>query len=596
VTRARRRLGLIAVAGTVAMVATLALMGAAVHIESARATSTPRAQVTVPTTAPPTTAPPTTAPPTTAPPTTAPPTTAPPTTAPPTTAPPTTAPPTTAPPTTAPPTTAPPRTTPVTTSPVTSGEGGPGAPTVTTRPASAAGLFLPGAVVPGVVGLGAGGVLEPSAPTTTSPEARESLPSFPAILAKLDGRRRVVRCFARAVIGATATRAVTSTCAQPQPGTTPTAPGDDVNGARAVTVMTIGDFSEVAGNQVWADAVLAHFEILNLQGGVRDARGIRHPVRVLVCDSTGAGGGSRCAHSAVATHASAIVGLAVADSRGMWSRLERAGIPVIGTHVAAASDATSPVSFPLAPGVPGTFTAMPQLAADAGARHIGVLVSDHGGATDAAIDFVRRGVAMTPASLGPIVRVPAGTADVSRYVGEATVGVDGLVALVDGGTPGSVLQALQAQAFPGWYVTASPFGAGPRASDPIIGQSALVVGQFGAVGGDGAGARSFTAEMDTAPAGAELPRTEGAVNAWLAARVFEAAASTTRTLDAHHLLATLRRGFTIDAGGLTPTLQPGARGTPFARLSNTAVTFERVLGGSSQPLGPRFVDPFRPTS
>ena len=141
----------------------------------------------------------------------------------------------------------------------------------------------------------------------------------------------------------------------------------------------------------------------------------------------------RCAQRAVDQHVVAVVGMSALDSDAIWPVLEAAGIPVIGSHVNTDRDATSPVAFPLAAGIVGMFSAMPQLLVRQGAHKVAVVVSDFGDATDSALALIRSGLSLTTAATGPVVRVPLEATDLAPYAAAADrEGVDGVIAFIAG--------------------------------------------------------------------------------------------------------------------------------------------------------------------
>jgi ABC-type branched-subunit amino acid transport system substrate-binding protein len=363
--------------------------------------------------------------------------------------------------------------------------------------------------------------------------------------------------------------------------------------ANGVTIMTIADLGARTPNTVWTSAVQAHVDAVNTTGGLRDARAVRHPLRLVVCDSSGADGAAQCARRAVQARVAAVVGLVTSDSRSVWGPLERARIPVIGTRVNGATDLASPMSFPLAPGLPGTLVALPQLAATAGAKRVAVLVSDYGTTTDAMLALLARGFAAGGTLSGPVVRVPRNATNLMPFATQVVQpGVDGVVAFVSGGSRGAVPDDLSRAGFKGWYATQAPFGDVALASDPTDRQTALVVGQFAPVDGDAAGMRQFRSEMDTSATGADLARTEGAVNGWLAAWVFERVAATVDSIDAHTIADAMAHLHAFDTGGITPPLTTDAPAPVLGRLFNPSVTLEQSLYGTTTRVAPGFVDPF----
>jgi hypothetical protein len=361
----------------------------------------------------------------------------------------------------------------------------------------------------------------------------------------------------------------------------------------AIRVMTIGDFeTDAADNAVWALAVRARFAAANLRGGITDASGRRHRVIVRACNSAfDPSRAEACARRAVKERVVAVLGLTSVDSAAVWRVLEEAGIPVVGSRINTLIDGTSPVSFPMGCGLPGVFRAMPYALASAGAHRIGVVISDYGEATDALLASVEQGItgagvhAGTVAFVGPQAALDEAAATMVRD------GADGVIGFVGDPGRGALLRQLGRAGFTGPYVTQAPVGVSPLASDADDTQAAMLVGQFAPVNADVPGLRRFRADMDEAPGGASLERTEGAVNNWLAAYVFQRVARTLERIDAASVLRAMGRLDGLDTGGITPPLTTVQPGRLLPRMFNSAVAITLVSGGT-QPRALRsgFVD------
>jgi branched-chain amino acid transport system substrate-binding protein len=376
------------------------------------------------------------------------------------------------------------------------------------------------------------------------------------------------------------------------------ADSNTADATRPIRIMTIGDFQTgQTRNAIWTSAIRSRFEATALLGGVPDARGVRHHVDVMVCntafDPTRA---EACARRAVRRSVAAVVGMSTVDSEKVWPILERAGIPVIGTHVSSAQDATSPMSFPIGSGIPGVYTGMPQLLAGSGATRLGVIITDFGDATDRLLSFVQNGMSRTAAALRVVVRVPIQGGNLRSAVAEAIdADVDGLIGFVVG-ERGSLLDELAAAGYAGSYVTQAPFGVGALGSDPLTTQRALLVGEFSAVGSPTPGMARFRRDLDESADGAELTRTEGAVNAWTSAWLFERIVRGLQRVDPSTVLAALRSLDHTDMGGITPPLTTTTiKLTALPRLFNPTVAFTSTSAGVVTPVTADFVDPFSGT-
>jgi branched-chain amino acid transport system substrate-binding protein len=359
--------------------------------------------------------------------------------------------------------------------------------------------------------------------------------------------------------------------------------------AAPVTVMTIGDFG---AQRVWSGAVQARLSRVSARG-LRDGAGNRHRVDVVVCDTKlDAARAEACAQQAVARRVAAVIGMSTVDSYRVWPILEAAGIPVIGPRVNSEADVSSPVSFPLTAGIVGTLTAMPQLLAKEGARTIGVLVTDFGDATNSVVSLVADGLRMTTAAGGPVVRVPIGVSDLTEYVQQATAGsVDGLVVFVATENRAAAFEALRAAHFQGKVVTQASLVQPLLSRDDMSLDGTLLVGEFPPFETRLSGMREFQNDLLDRDVGLAFEKDEGALNFWLAARVFQRVAAQVPHIDAASLLQALGNIQRLDTGGLTPPFTASTSSTAYPRLFNPTVTFQRVEGGNVQWIGKGFFDP-----
>jgi branched-chain amino acid transport system substrate-binding protein len=364
--------------------------------------------------------------------------------------------------------------------------------------------------------------------------------------------------------------------------------------SKPIRVMTIGDFeTRSAENAVWPLAVRARLTAANLRGGVTGADGRRHRVIVRACNSAfDPARAAECARRAVRERVAAVLGLTSVDSAVVWPVLEAAGIPVIGSRINTVVDGTSPVSFPLGCGLPGVFRAMPYALASSGARRIGVVISDYGEATDALLAAVEQGISGSGSSAGPVAFVAPQEKSLDAAAAEMVRGrADGVVGFVGDAGRGALLRELGRAGFTGPYVTQAPVGVSALASDADVTQVALLVGQFAPVTAEAPGMRRFRADMDEAPGGAALERTEGAVNNWLAAWVFQRVVRTLKHVDASSVLRAMGQLDGLDTGGITPPLTTTRPGPLLPRMFNSAVAISRASAGNPpRATGPGFVD------
>ena len=362
-----------------------------------------------------------------------------------------------------------------------------------------------------------------------------------------------------------------------------------VKGDRLV-VMTIGEFF---ANPQWPAAVEAHVAALNRAGGIEDAAGATHLVKVIVCDTKAdPSEAQRCAQRAVDQHVVAVVGMSALDSDAIWPVLEAAGIPVIGSHVNTERDATSPVAFPLAAGIVGMFSAMPQLLVRQGAHKVAVVVSDFGDATDSALALIRSGLSLTTAATGPVVRVPLEATDLAPYAAAADrEGVDGVIAFIAGDGQAALLKALRTLRYQGAVVTQASLSI---TGSPAVDEGTLGVGEFPPVTARVKGMQRFRQDMLDAGIssfGSLGPLEPESVNYWLAAWVFERVARGLPDANAKSVLEALSRVEKLDMGGITPPLSTTPAKLPYPRLFNPTVTLNSVENGKVTRLSGGFLDP-----
>jgi ABC-type branched-subunit amino acid transport system substrate-binding protein len=363
-----------------------------------------------------------------------------------------------------------------------------------------------------------------------------------------------------------------------------------------IKVATIGDFQgNGADNRQWVDAVRARFKVVNANGGLVDAHRRRHKVVVVVCNTASdPEQTSRCAQQAVDQHVVAVVGMSVVYGDRALPILEAAGIAAIGVRVNTGADASSSASFPLASGFTAELMAMPQLLARQGAKKIAVIISDFGAATDEVLGVLQRGLSLTNATRGPTVRVAPGTTTFSAAVtAAAQPGVDGIVGFVAGGDHGALAQQLRASNFTGEYVTRAPWGNAAAASDPDNSiDGTLVVGQFAPSTSNVKGWKQFRRDM-LAYKPDLVSFNEGAINYWLAARVFEhVVQSVDVTRFSAAVLDALIYDSNDDTGGLTPPLTTTETNAELPRIFNRSVTFNTTSNGELRLLTRQFFDPF----
>ncbi|AUG79195.1 hypothetical protein CFP65_4448 [Kitasatospora sp. MMS16-BH015] len=317
-----------------------------------------------------------------------------------------------------------------------------------------------------------------------------------------------------------------------------------------------------------------------------------HPVHVLTCNEENtADGATACAQQAVDAHVIAVVGSSSQYGTSFMSLLETAGIPYLGGYGLSSPEYSSPLSYPVAGGLPALVAGNGRQLVAAGCKSVSLVRPDTR-AGDSLFGFLA--AALAPDRVGLTdVKAPEKSNDYTAVVQQA-VGDDR----------------------PGHCVT-SALGAEPTANllDPyrrlkprntvfasVIGSvQQSVVDSTGGDGGPLAGAYVtgwYPTEsshvwdalrgtlQDYAKGQAVDPADPGVETTWVAYEVLRQAAGRIgpgHPLTARSLRAVLDSGEPIETAGATPPLSWGMTSMlPSAdspRLVNTAVTFQQVQGG-----------------
>jgi ABC-type branched-subunit amino acid transport system substrate-binding protein len=369
-----------------------------------------------------------------------------------------------------------------------------------------------------------------------------------------------------------------------------------------VTIMTIGEFEVAAAgsaNPEVSGAVEARAKAINRAGGLKDASGVIHKLKVKVCNTDNdPNKAEQCARDAADSGVAAVVGNFTALGSSVYPILEQAGIPSIGPTASEASTLTSPVAFSLQSGIPGIFFDMPQVLANAGSTKISLVYPDLPAAAQA-VPLV--GLAATGAGVEVVneVSVPLDTADIAPQVAAATAnGADGIMAVVIGDQTGRLVKGLSQAGYDGPITTASAFLTPKLLSEleSELDGTFVVLNYPPASAKRVQGIRLFTRNMNAFDK--TLGKTDSAVNAWLATYVFEQAAGEVDEITPANLLAQLNATTDVDTLGLTPTIdftQPvKVTAFPLPRIFNPTVVDAKVKKGTIVSLKspPAFVNPF----
>jgi ABC-type branched-subunit amino acid transport system substrate-binding protein len=371
---------------------------------------------------------------------------------------------------------------------------------------------------------------------------------------------------------------------------------------KPVTIMTIGEFAVTAAgsrNPEVSGAVQARAKEINQAGGLKDASGATHKLKVVVCNTDNdPNKAEQCARDAADKGVAAVVGNFTAIGGSVYPILESAGIPSIGPTASEPTAFTSPVSFPLQSGIPGIFFDMPKLLADQGATKLGLVYPDLPAAAQV-VPLVGIAASAAGAEVVNKVPVPLDAADLAPQVAAATAnGADGIMAVVIGDQTGRLVQGLSQAGYKGALATASAFLTPQllRELKPEL-QGAFVVLNYPPASSKRVpGIRQFTKDMNAYDR--KLAKTDSAVNSWLATYVFEKTAGEVTDVTAANILAKLNATTSVDTLGLTPaidfTTPVKVAALPLPRIFNDTVVDAKIRKGVivSLKTPPEFVNAF----
>jgi len=373
-----------------------------------------------------------------------------------------------------------------------------------------------------------------------------------------------------------------------------------------VTVATMGEFdvpSAGTKNPEWPGAVQARAKEINKGGGLKDANGDTHELKVVVCNAAlDPNKAEQCARDAAEAKVAAVIGINSSEEGQMLPILADAGIPVIAPVPVDPAATTNKVSFPITSGVPGAFIAMPELLAEKGAKKISFIYPDIPGAAAAKL-FVDLGVKKGGAEDGGSVAVAPDATDLTPAIEAATKdGNDGVIAFLLGDTQGTLLQTAKQQGVDAKLVTATPFLTPQLLKDlGDVTNGLLVVGTTVPITTKTKGGQQFSKDMKAFDK--KLPRTDLAAQNWLGTWVFERVAETLAEINAATVLDGMGKIDNMDMGGLTPpltTTKPftSSNSTVAAvlpRLYNPTVVYATIKNGKVFLVGKKsdpFVNPF----
>ena len=369
-----------------------------------------------------------------------------------------------------------------------------------------------------------------------------------------------------------------------------------------ITIMTIGEFEVAAAgsaNPEVSGGVEARAQAINKAGGLKDASGATHKLKVKVCNTNNdPNQATQCARDAVDLGVAAVVGNFTALGGSVYPTLEAAGIPSIGPTASDPTSLTSPVSFPLQSGIPGIFYDMPRILAQAGSTKISLVYPDLAAAAQL-VPIVDLAATAAGVEVVNKISVPLDAADLAPQVEAATAnGADGIMAVVIGDQTGRLIQGLDQTGYDGALTTASAFltPALIKQLGKQLDGTFVVLNYPPSSAKKVPGIKAFNKDMKTFDK--SLGLTDSALNSWLATYVFEKTVSGLDKITSASVLAALNATADVDTLGLTPTINFTApvkvAAFPLPRIFNPTVVEAQVKKSKVVSLKspPEFVNPF----
>ncbi|MEU6231838.1 ABC transporter substrate-binding protein [Kitasatospora sp. NPDC047058] len=377
-------------------------------------------------------------------------------------------------------------------------------------------------------------------------------------------------------------------------------PADAATNADDLTVMTWAPSGTGSADRPGMTALAeAIGRDVNTKGGLNGRR-----IRVLTCNEHNtADGATACAQQAVDAKAVAVIGSYSQYGDRFMPVLERAGIPLIGGYGLTQPEFSSPLSYPVAGGMPALIGGSGRQLVEAGCKAVALIRPDTP-AGDNLLGYLAN--ALKPAGIKLLdVKAPEQSSDYTQVIRKA-VGKDEpgncITSALAAEPTGNLLDSYRRVAAKNTRV-ASVIGSvqqsvvdstggdsGPLAGAYVTGwyppESARIWdGLRAVVRSDAAGGRS----IDVADPGVQTT--------WVAYEVFrqvtERLSSAGRPVTAKTVTALLDSGEQVDVG-LTPPLNWGTTNmlpsTESPRLVNTWVTYQVVKGGRMTLQQPGFVD------
>jgi ABC-type branched-subunit amino acid transport system substrate-binding protein len=326
-----------------------------------------------------------------------------------------------------------------------------------------------------------------------------------------------------------------------------------------VTIYTIGEF-EVAtagsSNPEISGAVEARAKAINKAGGLKDATGATHHLKVVVCNTNlDPNRAEECARNAVDDDAAAVVGAFTVLGPQIYPILAAANIPVIGSTGSEPTPFTSPISFTSNAGLPGLFFNMPSYLAKKGATKLSLVRPDLAGAA-ALTPIIKSAAESAGAPVVNEVPVPLDATDLAPNVSAALANdADGIILAVIGDQTGLFVQELQGQGYKGKIVTAGPFltpAILSEVGDYLNGRTVVELAYPPVTSKKVPGIKQYIKNMNAFDK--ELVKNDQGVGNWLSTYIFEQAAAQTKEITGANVLAALKATTDVDTLGLTPPI------------------------------------------
>ncbi|MFI6449064.1 ABC transporter substrate-binding protein [Kitasatospora sp. NPDC050543] len=378
-------------------------------------------------------------------------------------------------------------------------------------------------------------------------------------------------------------------------------PADASTGGGDLTVMTWAPDGTGSADRPGMTAVATAIgRDINANGGLGGRK-----IRVLTCNEHNTTAGvAACAQQAVDAHATAVVGSYSQYGDSFIHTLERAGIPFIGGYGLSTPEFSSPLSYPVAGGMPALIAGSGRQLVDAGCRSVSLVRPDTP-AGDNLLGYLAN--ALRPAGVKLLdVKAPEQSTDYGNVARKAVGGDE---------QANCITSALGAEPTGNLIDSYRRLGARNTRFASVIGSvQQSVIDSTGGDGGPLAGAyvagwyppessrvwdalrsvvRSHTGgggTIDVADSGVQTTWVAYEVLRQAVERLVEAG----RPITAKTLTSQLDGVDQLDTAGLTPPLNWAGTNmlanAESPRLVNTWVTYQQVKGGRLTLQQPGFVD------